>query len=168
MKTVKLTPLSRRHLEATWRWVNRPDLKPLTGTLYPISWHEHIKWYNELRLDPLRRLFAVEAPGLGHIGNTGIKRFYPEDRCAELLIYIGDPACRGQGLGTAATRSLVDLCFGELGLHRVFVTVFAYNKIALASYRKAGFEKEAVWRDHLFRDGGYHHVIVMSRIHRGS
>lgn len=160
---IELKPFSRRHLEATWEWVNRPEMKPLTGTIYPVSWRGHLKWYAALKDDPSRRFFAIVAAGAEHIGNAGVKKFHPENRSAELFIYIGDPAWRGRGIGTRATRLLADMCLKDFSLQKVYVTVFAYNDMALASYAKAGFEREAVWREHLYRGGRYHDVVVMSK-----
>ena len=160
---VVLKPFSRRHLDATWRWVNTPGMKPLTGTVHPISRRGHAAWFRALQNDPLRKFFAVYDGAGRHIGNTGVKRLYAEHRRAELFIYIGEPRDRGRGMGTAATRLLTEYCFDEMDLHRVYVTVFSYNKGALASYGKAGFTREAVWRQHLYRHGRYHDVVVLSR-----
>ena len=163
---VKLVPLREKHLGAVWRWANDPALAPMTGTVFPVSRPGHAAWFRALKADPRRRFFAIMAGGR-HVGNTGIKMLYPEDQRAELFLFIGDAGDRRRGLGGAATHQLTEMCFQEFHLHKVYVTVFAYNKAALACYGRAGFTREAVWRKHLYRNGSYHDVIVLSRINNG-
>ena len=52
----------------------------------------------------------------------------------------------GRGIG-------FDQCFDELNLHRVQLTVFDYNKRAIALYEKLGFQHEGTFREFLHRDG---------------
>lgn len=136
----------------------------MTGTVYPVPWAGHLRWFRTLKNDPLRKHFAIEKSGGIYIGNTGIKRLDPANRSAELFIYIGEERERGQGAGAAATELLASFCFDRLGLHRIFATVFAYNTAALKTYAKAGFSKEAVLREHLYRSGRYHDVILLGRL----
>lgn len=45
----------------------------------------------------------------------------------------------GTGAAMAATRKILEIAFGELGLYRVYLNVLADNGRANAFYRKAGF-----------------------------
>lgn len=65
----------------------------------------------------------------------------------------------GQGLMTAAVRTLLPYAFDELGLHRVQAACLPENEASKAVLRKTGFEEEGIargylringaWRDHL-------------------
>jgi len=57
---------------------------------------------------------------------------------------------------------LLGFAFDQLGLHRVWLRVFAENKRAIKAYKKAGFVQEGVTRDDEFFDGEFHDTIVMS------
>ena len=46
----------------------------------------------------------------------------------------------GTGAAMAATRQILDIAFGELGLDRVYLNVLTDNGRANAFYRKAGFQ----------------------------
>ncbi|TWT16013.1 GNAT family N-acetyltransferase [Planomicrobium sp. CPCC 101079] len=60
---------------------------------------------------------------------------------------------QGKGYGTEAMQILLNYAWNELNLHRVQLTVFEYNKPAIAMYEKLGFQKEGVYREFLQRDG---------------
>mgnify|MGYP005850293491 CR=1 FL=1 len=163
---VHLVPFSRRHAPATLKWVNRPELKHFTGTLFPVSKRAHAAWVRGLLDDPLRRWFAIECGG-AHVGNTGIKRLDKTNRSAELFIYIGAPEHRRRGVGARASRLLAALCFHNLFLHRVYAQVFSFNEAALVMYRRAGFVKEATLRKHYYHGGRWHDQIVLSLLRHG-
>jgi len=76
-------------------------------------------------------------------------------------IGIGERAYWGRGYGTDAMRVVLRFAFQELNLHRVSLTVFAYNERAVRSYLKAGFHEEGRTRELMLREGVRHDVIEM-------
>jgi diamine N-acetyltransferase len=95
------------------------------------------------------------------IGLTGLRHINHVHRTAEFGIGIGEPDCRGKGYGTEATRLVLDYAFTLLGLHNVWLRVFAYNEWAIRAYRRAGF-KELGRRREAHRVGGraYDEVLM--------
>ncbi len=83
-----------------------------------------------------------------------------------LSIGFGDPARWGQGYGTEALGLALAFAFDELNLHRVQLTVFAYNERAIALYRKLGFAQEGVYREFLRRDGARHDMLLFGLLRR--
>jgi RimJ/RimL family protein N-acetyltransferase len=77
-----------------------------------------------------------------------------------LSIGIGEPAYRGRGYGAEAMQLALAFAFHELNLHRVQLTVFAYNQPAIALYEKLGFQREGVYRQFLRRDGQRHDMYL--------
>jgi len=70
-------------------------------------------------------------------------------------IVIGDPQLRGKGIGTASLHQLFDICFGEVGVHRVQIFVNDDNTSAIACYKRAGFRDEGLMRDATKTENGY-------------
>ena len=68
-------------------------------------------------------------------------------RSATLGMFIGEAAARGRGLGAAALGALLEYGFGTLGLHSIWLSVWAGNVPALALYRRAGFREAGRRRD---------------------
>lgn len=72
---------------------------------------------------------------------------------AWFAIGIGNPDYRGKGYGTDALHLALRYAFHELGLYRVSLNVFSYNTRAIRVYERAGFTREGVLREILYRDG---------------
>ena len=70
------------------------------------------------------------------------------------------PEQRNQGYGYDALRVALRFAFGELNLHRVQLTVFDYNKPAIAVYEKLGFRREGTFREFLQRDGRRYDMLL--------
>ena len=120
----------------------------------PRSKAEFVKWIeDEAKRDSvyhfsIRRLDDDEFLGFAELdgidwshGSTG------------LGIGLGDPDSWGKGYGRDAMKLLLNFAFGEMNMHRVGLTVFAYNERAKALYEKLGFVLEGTQRERLHRDG---------------
>lgn len=161
---VTLSRFAAKHVDATRRWVNDPEVTHLIGTVFPVSRHEHETWAKRVRTNSDVRFFAIETSDGRHVGNAGVFALDRENDIARLFIYIGEKDLWGSGAGTEATRRVRDWCFRTLRVHRVEATVFAYNRRAAASYRKAGFREEARLRQCHFHGGKFHDMILMSSL----
>lgn len=88
----------------------------------------------------------------------------PDNRSCNFRIALG-PNARDRGVGTEATRLVVDAVFDLIDdppVHRIELEVYAFNPRALAVYERVGFRREGVRRDALRWDGEYVDAIQMS------
>lgn len=99
--------------------------------------------------------------GLGSVYIRDVDRVHNK---AEYGIFIGVETARGRGIGTAAAKLMLQYCFEEAGLHRVYLRVFPDNLRAIGSYEKAGFQREAYLRDDVCIDGVYRDMVLMAAI----
>ncbi|WP_227938631.1 GNAT family N-acetyltransferase [Alkalihalobacillus deserti] len=165
---VTLRALNQKDFEQILEWVNNPKLKYLTGTLYPVSEIEHETWFKNKILDNKGKIFGIQdKPNSQLIGIIGLKNMDFINRNTELYIYIGDENYWGKGLGTEATSLIAKFVFNELNFHRIYLSVFSYNERAISSYEKAGFKKEGVMKESLFKSGTYHDIVLMALINKG-
>lgn len=95
------------------------------------------------------------------VGSVYVRDIDKTHHKAEYGIFIGEKDARGKGYGTAAAKLMVQYCFDELMLHRLFLRVYAENERAIRSYEKAGFVKEAHLRDDVYIDGEYKDIVLM-------
>ena len=56
--------------------------------------------------------------------------------------YLVNPAWWGRGIATEAVRKLLDLGFGELGLHRIWATCLPENPASARVLEKVGMRRE--------------------------
>lgn len=82
-KIVELRGISKQDAPKIYEWVNREELRDLTGTLYPISEYEHEKWILNVTLDNSQKLFAVYHAGKC-VGTIGLKNIDQISKNAEL------------------------------------------------------------------------------------
>jgi RimJ/RimL family protein N-acetyltransferase len=75
---------------------------------------------------------------------------------------IGEHALRGQGLGTDAVNALLDFCFGQLRLERVWLVTDSVNLRAQRVYEKAGMVHEGRLRKAFYQDGIWQDDIRMA------
>lgn len=96
------------------------------------------------------------------IGTCAFSQLDSENGSALYHITIGEHDAWGHGYGTEATRLMLDHAFGVLGLHRVALFVFEFNRRAVRAYRKCGFVIEGRARESIWRDGRWWDELAMS------
>lgn len=85
----------------------------------------------------------------------------PQARSCTFRTLIG-PGGRGRGIGTEATRLIIGHGFGQLGLHRIQLEAYSYNRRALHVYEKVGFATEGIRREIELRDGEWVDEVMMA------
>jgi len=158
----------RRHapenLRAFERWYGDPEVVRLTR-------------YQDgpMRHDEIERFFAARALGADSlsmaihvrdtdrlIGTCALSQLDSDNGSALYHITIGEKDAWGHGYGTEATALLMGHAFGGLGLHRIALSVFAFNERAIRSYQSVGFVIEGRAREAIWRDGQWWDEISMS------
>jgi RimJ/RimL family protein N-acetyltransferase len=158
--------------------IQDPEVGRLTGSPVAQSWdHEaedgFVTWYSTRHEQRDRLDLAVIDQATGAcVGEVVLNQWDAGNRSCNFRILLA-AAGRDRGLGTEATRLIVDYGFERLGLHRISLGVFSFNPRARRAYEKAGFVVEGVLRDAYLCDGVWVDDIVMSilapewEIHRG-
>ena len=95
----------------------------------------------------------------------GQGRNSPAVRSEGSLGYLLDPAHHGRGYATEMVRAVLDLAFGELGLHRVTAGCFADNVASWRVMEKAGMRREQhgvrdSWHAELGWVDGYTYAVL--------
>ncbi|MGH7488512.1 MAG: GNAT family N-acetyltransferase [bacterium] len=95
------------------------------------------------------------------VGEVVLNDLSPENDACSFRILIG-PDGRDRGLGSEATRLILDHAFTTTDLHRIELEVYAFNPRARRVYEKAGFVYEGTKRDALKFDGEFIDAVSMS------
>jgi len=160
---VHLRPVEDCDHEALYRWLNDPELRPLIGSVLPEDRTAIDRYIERLRKSADRIWFMIALNDSGRvIGETGLLRVNWPWRTADVTMIIGERDCWGRGLASEAMELLLDLAFGELGLHRLAIGVVAGNQRALRWWAKMGFCREGVQRDGYWGGHRYQDFVMMS------
>lgn len=134
----------------------------LTGTHQTFTYEQIQRWAasrqeQKDRLD----LSIIDCESGKWVGELAILDWDEDNHSCGFRIAIG-PNGRNRGLGSEATRLIIDYVFEHLPINRIGLEVFDFNPRAIHVYQKAGFTREGVLRSALYWDGAYHDTIVMS------
>jgi diamine N-acetyltransferase len=165
---VALGPLHRDHAPLFERWMNDFATQRLAGFPEPAEpWtHERVAQFLDQVLGAVRganrEWFVIYATDtLRPVGHANLRDIDHQNGTAEFGITIGDPADRGKGYGTEATRLILDYAFTVLGLNNVLLDVHAFNPAGIRAYERAGFKVIGTRRQAHFAGGQFWDVVFM-------
>ena len=109
--------------------------------------------------------YLIAEPDSGEIAGFAILRGLASPHRSIRLqrIAVSDP---GRGIGRFMLGGILDYVFRDLKAHRLWLDVFEINRRAQHVYQSAGFRREGILREAIFRDGEFHTQILMSMLDR--
>jgi RimJ/RimL family protein N-acetyltransferase len=158
----------RRHVPgnvtAVRRWYTDPEIGRLARRAEtPMTREEIERYFARYIIGAESLAMAVHERRTGRlIGSCAFSALDPDNGSVMYHITIGEKDAWGHGHGTEATRLMLAHAFGTLGLHRVGLTVFAFNERAIRAYRRCGFAIEGRAREAIWRDGRFWDELSMS------
>ena len=158
----------RRHvpdnLDAFRRWYSDPEIARLARyTETPMRIDEVDRFFQSRAIGPESLAMAIHVQGTDRlIGTCALSQLDGDNGSALYHITIGEKDAWGRGFGTEATSLMIAHAFGDLGLHRVSLSVFAFNERAIRAYARCGFTIEGRAREAIWRDGSWWDEVSMS------
>jgi len=165
---VALGPL-RRDLAASYaRWMNQLEVRRGLDQMSIATPQSQEKWVVEniekgARREPQAVEFTVyDCTDSTAIGTAGLFGIAHAHGTAEFGIAIGER--RGQGLGTEATRLVLDFAFHVLQLRNVLLEALEWNVAGLTAYERAGFRRVGVRRGARMSRGRPTDLVIMDAV----
>jgi RimJ/RimL family protein N-acetyltransferase len=161
---IYLRGVERDDLDRCHAWMADPELRKTLAQRLPLSLAREADWVERATRgqDPSEMNFAICLGENGrHIGNCGLTAIDRDNRNANLGVFIGEPDCRGKGLGEDAVRTLCRFAFNELDLHKICLEAYAFNAGPIRTYERVGFRHEGLLREDAYRQGRRVDVVVM-------
>ncbi|WP_026828494.1 GNAT family N-acetyltransferase [Exiguobacterium artemiae] len=160
-KMVFLRPFEAKDLPLIEQCLRDPEVLKLTGSEADFDWETLKTWYGTRHDQPDRLDLAVIDKATGTlVGEVVVNDYQSSDHSMNFRILIGE-AGRNRGLGTEATRLLINYLFQETSLARLTLSVFDFNPRARHVYEKLGFQVTGVEQDDLEVDGQRVDSILM-------
>ena len=152
------------NLAAFMRWYADPEVSRLTRYQDgPMARPEIERFFQARVLGSDSLAMAIHERATDRLlGTCAFSQLDGENGSALFHITIGEKDVWGKGFGTEATRLMVEHAFERLRLHRIGLSVFAFNERAIRSYRRAGFVIEGHAREAIRRDGRWWDEVEMS------
>jgi UDP-4-amino-4,6-dideoxy-N-acetyl-beta-L-altrosamine N-acetyltransferase len=162
---IKLRRLRQGDSAQVLAWRNAPHVSAYMYTSHPIGQAEHDRWF-ALALDaPDRRYWIVERDGQA-VGLANLTRIDVVNRKCDWAYYLGETSTRGQGIGAAVEYMVLQQVFGPLALNKLCCEVFLDNEAVWRLHESFGFTREALWRDHVWKDGAFKDVVGLGILAR--
>ncbi len=165
---VALGPL-RRDLAVDYaRWWNSLEVRRGLEYLGIATPESQTKWVEEniergAEHEPKVVEFTVyDRTDAAPVGTAGLLGISHAHGCADFAVFIGER--RGQGLGTEATRLVLDYAFHILQLRNVLLETLEWNVAALTAYEHAGFRRIGLRRGARMSRGAPANVVLMDAV----
>ena len=144
--------------ERLMTWRNLPEVSAWMYSDHVISPEEHARWFAAAMADPSRRYWIIELDG-APVGLVNLADISHEHRKCAWAYYLADPATRGKGVGAYVEFRMLDHVFGDLGLNKLWCEVLVANESVWKLHESFGFRREALYRDHIWKNGQPHDVV---------
>jgi len=138
---------------------NDPDVLMNLTDPRPITLESHLAWWESVRASQKDKRLIFEIDGTP----IGFSKFYAIDRINQNCTLGADVhrEHRGRGHAKLMWALMLDVCFSELGMHRVALSTAEYNLIAQRLYLGLGFKIEGTMRECVFRNDRFYDGICM-------
>ncbi len=165
-KRIRLRGMERADISYFYEWINDPEVVDGISLYLPMSMSDEEHWLESVnQSEPAARPLAIDRLHQKNwrlIGNCGFFNIEWTNRAAELGIMIGDKSVWNRGYGTEAVELMLQHGFETLNLNRIDLRVYSTNPRAIRAYEKAGFIREGIMREAVYRHGHYADIHIMS------
>jgi RimJ/RimL family protein N-acetyltransferase len=175
---VILSAIEPDEVPAIVRWRNMPAVYRGFIEFEPLNAAAQTAFLARLTPDSDRRLWLIRArqqesraDAPAHewsgdsvpVGTVGIMHLdWRNRRCEFGPIFIGELEYRGRGIARDAEILVLDYCFNHLGLHKVIAHVPESNAGVIPFHEAAGFRRDTLLRDHIYRAGRFEGLHLLS------
>ncbi len=168
---VTLTPLHPGDVDDILTWVNDQSVVGNLATFSgaPLTRAQELTYVHRMMSSVTDFVWSVRASDDNrYLGQVGLHAIHHRSKVGRLACVIARQDEMGRGFGSAAIASALDLAFAQqdddtaLGLHKVWLMVFATNERARRTYARLGFQEEGVLRDEYFHQDQWRDMVRMS------
>ena len=164
--SVALHPLRDVDGARVLAWRNSPAVAAYMYSDHIITEAEHARWLAAALNMQDRQAWIVTLDS-APVGLATLARIDQANHKCDWAYYLADPAVRGRGVGAQVEFTVIDHVFGALGLNKLWCEVLAENEAVWRLHEGFGFEREALFRQHVCKGGRLLHVIGLGLLADG-
>ena len=162
-----LRPVEMVDIEKMRDWRLSEDVSYYFPSFEPIGLQKQKEWMTRMFEDDTSYYFIICDKGSG--ASVGVIFLTDIDRLnqnAEFGYYLGDKKYQGAGVAIEAELLLLNYAFNIQNMHKVYCESLDYNKKVLSIHSKFGFKNDGIKRDHIYKNGKWNNIVVMSVIRK--
>ena len=146
--TVSLRPLKKADVRSIARWHDDREIMTMISLTRTGSEEYWSEWLERKLQSPSAIYFGIVSKNDDRlIGYIHLEELYPTQKlCRDVGILIGEKDMWSKGYGTEAMELLLRFAFEELGLHRLELMTFTFNRRGIRVWEKVGFKREGLMR----------------------
>jgi diamine N-acetyltransferase len=162
---VRIRAIEPDDLKVIAEWRNTTEVMEYFYEKEPLSLEMQRRWFEGYlsRLDK-EKCYLIET--LSDDKPIGTISLYDIDwrnrHCEFGRFFLCADGMRGKGYGREALELTLGLGFNHLNMAKIYCTTYLDNHRALSLYESVGFKRDGVLRQHIFRDGEYVDLALLS------
>lgn len=160
-----LRAIEESDLAQLMAWRNRPELRRYFREYRELNSIQQKQWFDRnVIADPNTRMFAIVELSTGRLlGACGLCYIDWVNRTADFSIYIGaDGLYIDKIFAPDAARTMTRYAFDELGLHRLWTEIYAFDEQKNAFFNALGFSLDGRHRQTHWAEGAWHDSLFFS------
>jgi RimJ/RimL family protein N-acetyltransferase len=161
---VKLRAVAREDFNLITNWLNDEEITHyMVYGQRPTNEEQIAEWFQREHFKPENVVFMiVDLSNEKNIGFLGLYNIDPVAHKAEFRILIGEATFLGKGYGTEAIKLITFYGFDRLNLNRIYSGYVSENKKAEGAYENAGYSREGIFKDDVYRNGRYYDGVKIA------
>ncbi|MCI3134710.1 UDP-4-amino-4,6-dideoxy-N-acetyl-beta-L-altrosamine N-acetyltransferase [Phenylobacterium aquaticum] len=162
---VRLRPATFADAARMLAWRNQPEVARWMYSDHVITPEEHGRFMAGALVDPARRYWIIELDG-EPVGLANLVDISAENRKCSWAYYLASPSVRGKGVGAFVEVWVIEHVFGALGLNKLCCEVLVENEAVWKMHESFGFQREALYRAHVWKGGEPRDVVGLGLLAR--
>lgn len=166
-KYVGLRAIELADLPQLLEWRNKPEFRQYFREYRELNTEQQRRWFDEkVNGDPSIKMFSIIDLSSGRLlGACGLCYIDWVNRTADFSIYIGaDDLYIDEQFAPDAAKVLIRYGFEELGLHRLWSEIYAFDDPKKAFFDQLGFtldgrHRETHWANGLWHDSLFYGLL---------
>lgn len=163
--TVEMRDVAEGDRERLLAWRNSPDVAAYMYSDHPIGREEHDRWFDSLPLRRDRRYWIIQVDD-EPVGLVNLADIDPVHRRCAWAYYLASPKVRGLGVGSYVEFWAIEHVFATMGFSKLWCEVLLSNEAVWKLHEAFGFQREALYREHVIKTGAAVDVVGLGLLAR--
>lgn len=157
----ELRPMTGADQEKVFTWRTSSAVEPFFPNSGPDSLQKQLNWFATISSSETDEYFVISSIDKKDVGLIFLNDIDEVHKNSEFGFYIAEEKYRSTGIAIEAELLILEYCFEEKKLHKVYCESLSSNKAVCKIHEKFGFIEEGVKRECVLKNSKYMDLIYM-------